>query len=161
MYPYMTPCTFHLDVFECAILSYSSYYPILSYNSCFPHLVLQQLLSQQKQNSTTSISQEYQTQKLSASGQEIGGDLVFGRRLGFSGTPSDLIPVECGRCQFEEGDDGKIIATLTSPAVVNFIVMDRWSPHGLLDHIATSTEPRFNALIDTGALITGMSNLQV
>ena len=31
--------------------------------------------------------QEFQAQKLSASGQEIGGDLVFGKRMGFSGTP--------------------------------------------------------------------------
>eukprot|EP00976_Prorocentrum_cordatum_P033824 688387-Prorocentrum_minimum.AAC.3 len=45
------------------------------------------------------ITQEYQTQKLSASGQEIGGDLVFGRRMGFSGTPSDLVPVEFRPCQ--------------------------------------------------------------
>ncbi len=59
-----------------------------------------------------------QNQKLSASGQEIGGDLVFGKRMGFSGTPSDLIPVEFGKCCFEEGDDGKIITTLTSPAIV-------------------------------------------
>jgi len=30
--------------------------------------------------------------KLSASGQELGGDLLFGRRLGFSGAPSTLSP---------------------------------------------------------------------
>ena len=33
-----------------------------------------------------------QTVKMSASGQAIGGDMLFGRRLGFSGTPSDLLP---------------------------------------------------------------------
>lgn len=49
-------------------------------------------------------------------------DLVFGRRMGFSGTPSDLIPVEFGKCCFEEGDDGKVIHTLTSPAIVNYEV---------------------------------------
>jgi hypothetical protein len=42
-----------------------------------------------------------QAQRLSASGQELGGGLVFGRRLGFSGTPSDLLPVEMGRCRSE------------------------------------------------------------
>eukprot|EP00798_Chlamydomonas_sp_ICE-L_P024427 gene24427-10026_t len=51
------------------------------------------------------MTMEYQNSKLSASGQEIGGNLVFGRRMGFSGTPSDLIPVEFGKCRFEEGDD--------------------------------------------------------
>lgn len=30
---------------------------------------------------------KHQGMKLSASGQELGGDLLFGRRLGFSGTP--------------------------------------------------------------------------
>ena len=35
-----------------------------------------------------------------------------------------------------------------------------WTVHGLLDQIIAS-EPHFNALIDTGALITGMTNLQV
>ena len=107
------------------------------------------------------ITQEYQTQKLSASGQEIGGDLVFGRRMGFSGTPSDLIPVEFRPCQFEEGDDGKIITTLTAPAIVDYTAMpDDWTVAGLLDMIAAA-DPPYHALIDTGALITGMSNYQV
>ena len=37
-------------------------------------------------------NQEFQQMKLSASGQELGGDLLFGRRLGFSGAPSALSP---------------------------------------------------------------------
>jgi hypothetical protein len=40
--------------------------------------------------------------KLSASGQELGGDLLFGRRLGFSGTPSTLLPEELGECHFAQ-----------------------------------------------------------
>jgi hypothetical protein len=99
--------------------------------------------------------------KLSASGQEIGGDLVFGRRMGFSGTPSDLVPVEFRPCQFEEGDDGKIISTLTSPATVSYTTMPGdWTVNSLLNMIATA-DPPYHALIDTGALITGMSNYQV
>lgn len=35
-----------------------------------------------------------------------------------------------------------------------------WDVYSLLTYIATS-EPRFNALIDTGALITGLSNKAV
>jgi hypothetical protein len=31
----------------------------------------------------------YQTTKLSASGQDLGGSMLFGRRIGFSGTPSE------------------------------------------------------------------------
>ena len=32
-----------------------------------------------------------------------GGDMLFDRRLGFSGTPSDLLPVELGKCEYERG----------------------------------------------------------
>ena len=38
----------------------------------------------------------FQPLKLSASGQELGGQLLFNRRIGFSGTPSDLLPKELG-----------------------------------------------------------------
>ena len=41
----------------------------------------------------TSEGGGYAAEKLSASGADIGGDCVFGVRLGFSGTPSDLIPL--------------------------------------------------------------------
>ena len=50
----------------------------------------------------------HQSMKLSASGQELGGDLLFSKKLGFSGTPSDLLPLELGRCQYQEGSDGKV-----------------------------------------------------
>ena len=38
----------------------------------------------------------FQQTKLSASGQELGGAMLFSRRLGFSGTPSNLLPRELG-----------------------------------------------------------------
>ncbi len=41
----------------------------------------------------------HQGAKLSASGQELGGDILFRTKLGFSGTPSDLLPVEFGKCR--------------------------------------------------------------
>ena len=56
----------------------------------------------------------HQESKLSSSGQELGGDLLFGNRIGFSGTPNDLLPVELGKCHFEVGVDGKIMNVLTS-----------------------------------------------
>ncbi len=34
--------------------------------------------------------------------------MLVSRRLGFSGTPSDLLPTELGRCDYETGDDGEI-----------------------------------------------------
>lgn len=39
----------------------------------------------------------YQRTKLTASGQDLGSDLLFGLRLGFSGTPSELLPRELGK----------------------------------------------------------------
>ena len=39
--------------------------------------------------------------KLSASGQELGGAIAFGQRIGFSGTPSDLLPDALGTPKYE------------------------------------------------------------
>lgn len=84
-------------------------------------------------NHVLPLTMRFQPQKLSASGQEIGGGLVFGRRLGFSGTPSNLLPVELGECCFEKGDDGKILTTLTSPGVTTIDVL----PTGHFHHLST------------------------
>ena len=87
--------------------------------------------------------------------------MLFGRRLGFSGTPSNLVPLELGQCQYEAGSDGQMLHVLTSPAVTSCrLLPDNWSVDVLLDAVAKS-QPPFHALIDTGALITGLSNLEV
>lgn len=104
---------------------------------------------------------EFQESRLSANGQELGGDLIFGTRLGFSGTPSDLLPIEFQPCNYERGDDANMLHVLTSTEVVDAHYMNTgWSVEKLLDAVATA-DPPFNALIDTGALITGMSNYEV
>ena len=79
----------------------------------------------------------HQTVKLSANAQELvcssplaarmracnaklalapaqGGDVLFKTRLGFSGTPSDLLPLELGHCHYAAGDDAKMLHILTS-----------------------------------------------
>jgi hypothetical protein len=67
-----------------------------------------------------------------------------------------------GECVYEESADARVIAYLTSPHIVALKrVTEQWSVTSLLKCIATSTNPPFHALIDTGALITGMSNVQV
>ena len=38
------------------------------------------------------VTCSHQGLKLSACGQELGGDILFQRRLGFSGTPSERQP---------------------------------------------------------------------
>ena len=90
----------------------------------------------------------------------LSNGMLFSCSLGFSGTPSDLLPLELGRCVYERGSDGKVLATLTSPAVVGFSVKYGWSVESLLRDIAAH-RPSFHSLIDTGALITGMDNRAV
>ena len=107
------------------------------------------------------ITMELYQEKLCASGQDLGGDMIFGRRVGFSGTPSDLLPEELGQCQYEECIDGQILHYMTDPSIVTTrLVGQDWNARKLLDEIA-QTSPPFNALLDTGALITGMSNYDV
>ena len=79
----------------------------------------------------------HQGLKLSACGQELGGDMLFGRRIGFSGTPSDILPLELGSCQYERGSDGRVTHYLTSPAIVQHVpIRAGWNSHTLLDFIA-------------------------
>ena len=48
--------------------------------------------------------------KLSASAQCLGGELLFKHRIGFSGTPSELLPIEFGSCNYEKGTDGQMLS---------------------------------------------------
>jgi hypothetical protein len=98
--------------------------------------------------------------KLTASGQELGGDVLFGTRLGFSGTPSALIPPALGSARYEAETEGRILSVLSSRQTVSVTVLRDWTVRRLLQAVA-SGPTRFHALIDTGALITGHSNQQV
>ena len=113
---------------------------------------------------------QQQRVKISASGQELGSDILFGTRLGFSGTPSNLLPVDLVPCRFERGSEGKILRVLTDESVTTEAPISEammapdageWTVRGVLDAIAQSEEPLYRALIDTGALITGYSNEEV
>lgn len=102
----------------------------------------------------------HQDVKLTASGMDLGSDILFDSRLGFSGTPSDLMPDELGGCRTEPGSDAKILRVLTSNEFVGYDRISDWSVNGLLRKIARA-DPPYHALIDTGALITGMTNEEV
>ena len=79
----------------------------------------------------------YQGLKLAACGQELGGDMLFGRKIGFSGTPSDILPRELGSCQYERGSDGQVVHYLTSTAVVSRVdIASGWTVTSILDLIA-------------------------
>jgi hypothetical protein len=103
----------------------------------------------------------HQGLKLAASGQELGGDLLFGRRLGFSGTPSELLPTELGQCHYDAGIDGELIHVLTDVRTASVRrVAKGWRVETILREVAAA-RPAHHCLVDTGALVTGMSNLQV
>ncbi len=107
------------------------------------------------------LTMEHHHEKISASGQDLGGQMLFGRRVGFSGTPSDLLPEELGQCNYEECVDGQILHYLTTESIVTSRLLPAdWSVTKLLDQVATA-EPPFHVLLDVGALVTGMSNFQV
>jgi DNA-binding IclR family transcriptional regulator len=53
-----------------------------------------------------------------------------------------------------------MLTYLTSPDMVSARLLDSdWDATSVLDAVALA-DPPFNALIDTGALVTGMSNLE-
>ena len=100
--------------------------------------------------------------KISASGQAIGGDLLVGKRVGFSGTPSDLLPLELNQCDYARGDDGKMLTTVLNEEIVSCThIEEGWTAQSLIEKIATANNPQFHSLIDTGALITCYTNKQV
>ena len=74
----------------------------------------------------------FQDEKLSASGQDLGGSILFGQRIGFSGTPSDLMPRELGQCDYEPGSEGEMVSTMTDtkamriPFFFNTFMRFRW-----------------------------------
>ena len=84
--------------------------------------------------------------------------MLFNRRLGFSGTPNNLMPSDLGPCLYEPGSDGLIVHTLTNPNITSAShKQGSWTAHSLLRDIAQRPVP-CHALIDTGALITGLDN---
>ena len=103
----------------------------------------------------------HQPTKLSANGQDLGGEMLFSTRIAFSGTPSSLLPLEMGECSFAQGDDARMLATLTDPAVVTTHALPSgWRVAAVLEQVAAQ-RPAVTALIDAGALITGYTNHEV
>jgi len=127
----------------------------------FSPLAIRHLLEHHVFTSGTLDRNEMQ---LNASGQELAGKQLFGRCLGFSGTPNDLLPKSLGRCIYAVGDDGQVLQALSSVETVTTVELGSWSPSSILELVATTrymNRPRYHALIDSGALVTGMSNLEV
>lgn len=66
-----------------------------------------------------------------------------------------------GECVYQMGDDAKMLKVMTDPLVVSKQMLPtEWSVQSLLQAVA-SMSPLAHALIDTGALITGLNNKEV
>ncbi|POM80569.1 Hypothetical protein PHPALM_1572 [Phytophthora palmivora] len=102
----------------------------------------------------------FQKLKISACGHELGSSSLFAKRIGFSGTPSNLLPMDLGECYYEPRSDGSIFEALTNKRIVSIERKVEWTARSLLLDIAHA-QPPVHALIDTGALITGFDNQEV
>ena len=67
---------------------------------------------------------QHQNVKLQANGVDLGGPMLFKTRLGFSGTPSNLLPNELRDCKFEPGSQAKMIRVLTSDKICSVFELD-------------------------------------
>ena len=103
---------------------------------------------------------QHQPFKLQASGVDLGSDMLFGTRLGFSGTPSNLLPMELRPCIFEPGSEAQVVRVATDAHVMTVLEVNDWSVTKLID-VVRNASPGYHALIDTGALVTGFTNQEV
>lgn len=107
-----------------------------------------------------------QPMKLSTSGHDLGSSSLLGLRLGFTGTPNDLVPEDL-RVSYEAGSLETTLRTLTSPNHVSCSVLSQWNVFRLLLCVACafngsdSRRSLYSALIDVGGLVTGLSNKAV
>jgi hypothetical protein len=113
--------------------------------------------------------------RISASGEELGGDTLFDRVRGFSGTPSALLPQSLGRCYFDPGSEGRMLLTLSSRAVVRVArLRGAWTGTGLCSWLFAAASAGANedegcsvgatapcALIDVGALLVEHDNASI
>ena len=81
--------------------------------------------------------------------------MLFGTRLGFSGTPSNLLPMELRPCHFEPGSEAQVVRITTNPGVMSVREVTDWTLSTIINLLRNKdNDPanRFNAMIDTGAL---------
>lgn len=107
-----------------------------------------------------------QPAQLGASGHDLGSGLLLGGRLGFSGTPNRLLPRALANAVvYERREEAFVLRTLTSPAWLRVETLRGWTVLRLLARAARgeawSAWGAFSALVDVGALVTGLSNKEV
>jgi hypothetical protein len=98
-----------------------------------------------------------QSTKLSASGVDIGSPMLFASRIGFSGTPSNLLPLSLRNCIYDAGTQAHVVRTFVDPSISASepFSLDSGNPSEAL--LRRAARGDFHALVDTGAVITGLS----
>jgi hypothetical protein len=78
-----------------------------------------------------------------------------------NGTPNDLLPSSV-QLKHDEKSEVEMFSTLASATYTSVSLFQHWSVPGLLAEAAgRGHSGRYNALIDVGALVTGLDNKQV
>lgn len=114
------------------------------------------------------VSLRHKVSKVTTNGMELGS-MIFGQVIGFSGTPSNMLPPVLRPCRPEQGTDGNCIRILNSPSVVSIPqslnkLRVGSTTEDIIETVAscqTEDEKPFCALIDLGAQLTGLSNLEI
>jgi len=102
--------------------------------------------------------------QFTSSGHDIASDLLFGVRLGFTGTPNDFIPLSMVReagVKYQMLEEKAIFMTLSNDDVVRTELYDQIISESVLSRLVWfASNQTFSALIDVGATITGLNNKQ-
>ena len=104
---------------------------------------------------------KFQTVKLQASGVDIGSSMLFSSRIGFSGTPSNLLPLSLLYCETDPGTRAKVVRTLINPDVVSCEEFSIAGSNSSIELLDCAGSGKYHAMVDSGALITGYTNREI
>ena len=63
----------------------------------------------------------YRGSKLFATSEDLGGGSIFSTLIGFSGTPTRLLPYYLGQCEWEEGTEGQFGGSVPAHACLTCV----------------------------------------
>lgn len=101
---------------------------------------------------------KHRSHRITASSEELAN--LSKRSLGFSGTPTTVLPKAMGELALDERAEGAFLKLLTSNSCVQKVTVlpVHWDVDHLLNTVASSGA---HCLIDIGALVTGFTNEEI
>ena len=101
---------------------------------------------------------KHRSHRITASSEELAN--LSKRSLGFSGTPTTVLPKAMGRLSLDERAEGAFLKLLSSRSCVKdvHVLPVDWDVDQLLTTVANSGA---HCLIDIGALVTGFTNAEI